>query len=258
MLPRISRRDFLQRAALLSAALALPGRDLPALGADAPHTNAPLDIFSYGVTVVSALHQRQLDNTHAVLMGLNDDALMKPFRAMSGLPDPGEDLRFTRSFLRVARPAELKYHAAAMTPRLAAKPAASSADLDTVFDELKAILSRYATSFTVREGAVKNKRDYHLIVQKPLVIDGRKKDELWFASVIQQKHNVGFYFMPLCCCTKLQDCRIEVKALISPELLKHLDGKCCFHMKSLTPELKKDIDAALKLGFAAYKKQKWL
>jgi len=131
-----------------------------------------------------------------------------------------------------------------MTPRAAA-------DLDLVFDDLKSILSRHANSFTVREGYVKNKRDYHLILQKPLVIDGRKKDELWFASVIQQKHNIGFYFMPIYGCK-------EVRSQLSPALLQHLDGKSCFHLTSLTPALKKDIDAALQIGLAAYKKQKWL
>jgi hypothetical protein len=40
--------------------------------------------------------------------------------------------------------------------------------------------------------------------------------------------------------------------------MEHLDGKSCFHMSSLTPGLKKDIDSALKLGIAAYKKRNWL
>jgi hypothetical protein len=134
-----------------------------------------------------------------------------------------------------------------MPSRTTAKPA----DLDTVFDDLKSILAKYAKPFTVREGAVKNKRDYHLIVQKPLVIDGRKKDELWFASIIQQKHNVGFYFMAVDYCAK-------DGTPLSSELMGYLDGKSCFHMTSLTPGLKKDIDNALKMGLAAYKKRNWL
>ena len=138
-----------------------------------------------------------------------------------------------------------------MPARTAAKPSAKSAQLDTVFDDIKSTLAKYAKWFTVREGAVKNKRDYHLIVRKPLVIDGRRREELWFASVIEQKHNVGFYFMPLYCCG--QD-----GSKLSSELMQHLDGKSCFHMTSLTPALKEDIDAALKLGLAAYKKRKWL
>ena len=132
-----------------------------------------------------------------------------------------------------------------MTARAATTP------LDTVFDELRAILSKYARTFTVREGAVRDKRDYHLIIVKPLTVAGREKKELWFASVIQQKHNVGFYYMPLYGCAGVRD-------ELSQELIQYLDGKCCFHFRTLTPKLKKDVDVALKIGLAAYKKQKWL
>jgi len=122
-----------------------------------------------------------------------------------------------------------------------------SISLDPVFEELKAMLARHSKPFTVREGTVKNKRDYHLILAKQVVIDGRPRKELWFASIIQQKDSVGFYFTPP-----------GVKDKLSPALLAHLDGKSCFHFKSLTPALKKDVEAALKLGLDAYRKQKWL
>jgi DUF1680 family protein len=59
---------------------------------DANHS-APLEEFSYGdVTLDSVLHEQQLQQTHAVLMDLSDDALLKPFRLMIGQPAPGEDL----------------------------------------------------------------------------------------------------------------------------------------------------------------------
>ena len=122
-----------------------------------------------------------------------------------------------------------------------------SAALDQVFDELKVILSRHARLFTEREGMVRNKRDYHLILRKPLVIGGRQRDELWFASIIQQKDSVGFYFSPP-----------DVKGKLSPELLKHLDGKSCFHFKTLPPAMKKHVQAALKVGLESYRKKKWL
>lgn len=144
----------------------------------------------------------------------------------------------------------MSYHASSMTAR-AANPTAKSVVLDNVFDELRAILLRHAGPFSEHEGLVRNKRDYHLKLVKPLIIDGRKKDELWFASIIMQKDSVGFYLTPLSCCD-------DVKAKLSPALLKHLDGKTCLHMKALTPELKKDVDAALKIAMAAYKKRKWL
>ena len=128
-----------------------------------------------------------------------------------------------------------------------ARKANQSPSLDQVFDELKTILARHARLFTEREGMVRNKRDYHLILQKPLVIGGRQRKELWFASIIQQKDSVGFYFTPP-----------DLKSKLSPELLKHLDGKSCFHFKNLTPELKKHVGAALNIGLEAYRKKKWL
>jgi uncharacterized protein len=91
-LPGISRREFVQRAALLSAGLALPDCYLPAAG-EAKERGAPLQTFDYGdVTLASPLHQQQLENTQEVLMGLSEDGLMKPFREMAGLPAPGEEL----------------------------------------------------------------------------------------------------------------------------------------------------------------------
>ncbi len=95
---RISRRRFLKSAALASAASAIPGLQKSALAIDSSRASdakqsASLEEFSYGdVTLNSALHERQLQETHAVLMDLSDDALLKPFRRMIGQPAPGEDL----------------------------------------------------------------------------------------------------------------------------------------------------------------------
>jgi len=53
----------------------------------------PLQEFGYrDVSLDSEIHEQQLRETHAVLMALDDDALMKPFRMMVGQPAPGEDL----------------------------------------------------------------------------------------------------------------------------------------------------------------------
>jgi uncharacterized protein len=88
----ISRRGFLQGAAL-AAGLALPRQILASVSANAPQPAVPLTPFSYGdVTLHSELHQKQLENTHAVLMGLSEDGLLKPFRQMGGQDAPGDDL----------------------------------------------------------------------------------------------------------------------------------------------------------------------
>ncbi len=54
---------------------------------------SPLQEFGYGdVALNSLLHQKQLRETHALLMDLNEDSLLKPLRQMSGQAAPGEDL----------------------------------------------------------------------------------------------------------------------------------------------------------------------
>jgi len=88
----ISRRGFLQTGTLAAAALA--GRRLWSdTAAGEFEGGAPLSEFSYAdVLMSSELHEVQLRETQAVLMSLSDDNLLKPFRQMSGMPAPGEDL----------------------------------------------------------------------------------------------------------------------------------------------------------------------
>jgi DUF1680 family protein len=65
---------------------------IPAVAAAPPLVPA-LREFGYGeVTLASELHEGQLRETHAVLMELSEESLMKPFRQMAGQPAPGADL----------------------------------------------------------------------------------------------------------------------------------------------------------------------
>jgi hypothetical protein len=95
----ISRRKFVHSASLASAAclvstFRIPGRITDRIpGFAATVSSPPLDEFGYGdVTLASDLHEKQLAETHALLMGLSEDSLLKPFRQMVGQPAPGEDL----------------------------------------------------------------------------------------------------------------------------------------------------------------------
>ena len=94
----VSRRKFLQSAALASAASVIPSfrKSALALGSSPGSELAkpvPLEEFSYGdVSLTSTLHERQLQQTHDLLMGLSEDSLLKPFRQMVGQPAPGEEL----------------------------------------------------------------------------------------------------------------------------------------------------------------------
>ena len=91
-----SRRKFLQSAALATGAGVVPrfrGSSLTSwFGSDSVSAR-PLEEFGYGdVTLHSALHEAQLQQTHTLLMNLSEDSLLKPFREMVGQPTPGQDL----------------------------------------------------------------------------------------------------------------------------------------------------------------------
>jgi DUF1680 family protein len=82
-----TRREFICSASLLTAGLP---RVLAGLSTRPP---IPLSEFGYGdISLTSELHERQFHETHAVLMQLDEDSLLKPLRQMSGQPAPGDDL----------------------------------------------------------------------------------------------------------------------------------------------------------------------
>jgi uncharacterized protein len=80
-----TRRTFLK-----SAVASLP---LPLLLSADEMSSAPLQEFGYGdVDLAPGLAQTQFEQTQAVLLGLNEDSLLKPWRLRAGLPAPGPDL----------------------------------------------------------------------------------------------------------------------------------------------------------------------
>jgi DUF1680 family protein len=88
-----SRRRFLQQTLLATGAISSTGLRNPIVWASALPASRPLTEFSYADVLISSdPHEFQLMNTHAVLMELSEDSLLKPLRQMSGLPAPGEDL----------------------------------------------------------------------------------------------------------------------------------------------------------------------
>src|SRR5208282_1996380 len=89
---KLSRRTFIQSTSLAAAgALTFP-LGIPTARATPPGQR-PLKEFGYGdVTLTSELHEKQLHETHAVLMNLSEDSLLKPLRQMAGQPAPGADL----------------------------------------------------------------------------------------------------------------------------------------------------------------------
>jgi len=125
---------------------------------------------------------------------------------------------------------------------------ATTADLTATFSTVRSLLKRYQPPLVA---TVNRATRYELWSQREVVIAGRKRTAVFFASVIVQKEFVGFYFMPVYAETKL-------KSVFKPELLQRLKGKSCFHLKVLDRELTSQIRSALAVGFAAYKKRGWV
>ncbi|MBN9299350.1 MAG: hypothetical protein J0I41_20275 [Filimonas sp.] len=126
---------------------------------------------------------------------------------------------------------------------------AGQPELLAIFEELKKLLLPYEKgAMKVRGGSG---GQIALVNEKPIEIDGRKRDELHFAALLIQKGYVGFYFMPIYANT-------DTKRAMHPDLLKLLKGKACFHIKKLDDAMRKHIKDALKSGFESYKEKKWL
>lgn len=122
------------------------------------------------------------------------------------------------------------------------------ADLQEIFDTLKASMRQYQPPFTAK---MDDSSHFDLWSVKDLVIEGRKRKEVYFAGLIIQKSYVGFYFMPV----YAED---AIKLFFPPELLARLKGKSCFHIKKLDPQLLQQIEDALKTGYELYRQRGWV
>ena len=120
--------------------------------------------------------------------------------------------------------------------------------LVSIFEELKTYLTPYEKdSLTAKQSG----GQYHLWSNKEIEVEGRKRNEVYFAGLLVQKGYVGFYYMPLYANPSLKN---ELKT----ELLKCLKGKSCFHIKKLDDNLKSQIKDALETGYEYYKKLRWV
>ena len=126
---------------------------------------------------------------------------------------------------------------------------AGQPDLEPIFARIKQLLADFEKEPLRLRGGEGGQ--VLLISEKATVIDGRKREELWFASALVQKGYVGFYYMPVYM-------NEVVRSQLKPELLKCLKGKACFHIKKNDPLLFAQIGEALEIGYASYKKMGWI
>ena len=117
-----------------------------------------------------------------------------------------------------------------------------------IFREIKKLMKVYEPPMNAR---VDIEGKYDLWSEKEIETFGRKYDAMSFVAIIIQTGYVGFYYMPVYA-------KPEMKKDMSEEFVKSLKGKACFHIRELNPQIKKDIQKALKLGFDGYKKRGWV
>jgi hypothetical protein len=117
-----------------------------------------------------------------------------------------------------------------------------------LFAEVKLLLMPYATRLKAR----KDEPGYFdLWSEREIVVDGRRREDVYFAGAIIQKSYVGFYFMPL----YADD---DLSRVFGPELLARLKGKSCFHLRRMTPEIRAQIETALAAGWRLYEERGWV
>ncbi len=121
-------------------------------------------------------------------------------------------------------------------------------DLNEVFITLKRELLPYHPPLNPKADT---ERAYDLWSFKDLVIEGRKRKEVYFAGLMIHKDYVGFYYMPVYA-------EPEIRAFFKPELLKLLKGKSCFHIKRLDDEILEQVREVLAQGFKLYQERGWV
>ncbi len=123
-----------------------------------------------------------------------------------------------------------------------------SEELQALFDDLKAMLEEYEDPLRPKHDEEGN---FDLWSFKDVEILGRKRKEVFFAQVVIRKGYVGFYYMPIYTDTDLAE-------VFPPELLSTLKGKSCFHIKSLEPPMREQVEDALRVGYDLYKERGWV
>ena len=129
-------------------------------------------------------------------------------------------------------------------------------DQREVFRAVKGLLEKSSAGLrptpTVIDSKAKgNKRQYHLYGKKDVSIVGRKPQPTYFAGVIEQKHFVGFYFMPIYS-------HLGEFDLADGTLKPFLKGKSCFNLKKLDALMKKELAQLIKQGKKLYKSEGWI
>ncbi|MES2457738.1 MAG: hypothetical protein V4594_19425 [Bacteroidota bacterium] len=120
-------------------------------------------------------------------------------------------------------------------------------DFVEIFQTIRASLQPYAVmGFDNRENS---ETVYDLWSNKNVEIEGEKKNELFFASVVIHESRVAFHLMP-------DDLRQHHE--FEATVLKQFSGNTGFEIKELDEALLSQIEDALAEGYKIYKEKAWV
>jgi hypothetical protein len=116
-----------------------------------------------------------------------------------------------------------------------------------IFKALRDVLSPYVPPL---EAISDFEGRYELVSNKQVVIDGRKRNEVYFSAIIIQGKYVGFYSMTVYA--------NGFGASLPDDLRKILKGKSCFHVKKLDENLLAQFTELTRQSFEFYQQQGWI
>lgn len=116
-----------------------------------------------------------------------------------------------------------------------------------IFKALRDVLSPYVPPL---EAISDFEGRYELVSNKQVVIDGRKRNEVYFSAIIIQGNYVGFYSMTVYA--------NGLGASLPDDLRKILKGKSCFHVKKLDESLLAQFTELTRQSFEFYQQQGWI
>jgi hypothetical protein len=149
----------------------------------------------------------------------------------------------------------------AVTPAKAAKEektihikyddkSAGQPEMVVIFEAIRKLITPYANKRNLKLHA-DTYGQLNLVSHQPVEIAGKMRNELWFISALIQKGYVGFYYTPI-------NGEKDIRKNFSPEFMKCLKGKGCFHIVKKDPSIMAEIKKAIELGYDAYVKKGWI
>lgn len=133
----------------------------------------------------------------------------------------------------------------------------TDAEKKKLFLELKKLIQQFAhgelmmRTTVVGSQAKEKKRQIHLYGKKKVAIGRLPERQTYVFGVIEQKHFVGFYSMPM----YSHERELPLKNVT---LKKARKGKSCLNLVSLNASMRKELEVHMKKGIALYRKEGWI